>query len=249
MITQLYLRLSGAEQEHYLGQPITISGEDTGISNVGLININISIMKLLNSITRLQIRCAHNSNPLTGLPGNLIIEDQMKGALAEERRFAILYLDLDNFKAFNDKYGFERGDKALKVTAQVLQSSLANVGYGEEDFLGHIGGDDFIILTHPDIATQLCLAIISLFDREIKNLYNSCDRNRGFIEVKNRHGDTEEYPLMTISIAVVSNERRTFHNHLEIGEVAAELKKKAKEIQGSIWIEDQRWEDETDLDV
>ncbi len=199
----------------------------------------VSIMSLLNKITNLQIRRAHNSNPLTGLPGNWVIEDRLKELVETGEPFAVMYLDLDNFKAYNDKYGFERGDKVLLLTAQVLSRSTGRSG-SADDFLGHIGGDDFIIITKPETVHTLAASIIELFDQEIRGQYYADDLSKGYLEVKNRRGQPEHFPIMTISIAVVNNRQHRFTNYLEIAEVAAELKKLAKQQTGSCLVCDRR---------
>lgn len=199
----------------------------------------VSIMNLLNNITQLQVLCAHNSNPLTGLPGNLVIEENLRRLLGCEAEFAVLYLDLNNFKAYNDKYGFERGDKVLLMTAETLSLSLAREGQGE-DFLGHIGGDDFIIITSPERAERIAKTIIAIFDREIRAAYSEEDLAKGYIQVKNRQGKVEKFPVTSISIAGVTNRFRKFQNYWEIPEVAAELKKLAKQRGGSCLVFDRR---------
>lgn len=199
----------------------------------------VSIMSLLNNITSIQISHAHNSNPLTGLPGNLVIECRLKNLLKDNKDFAVLYIDLDNFKAFNDKYGFERGDKAILMTVEIIRESLANSGCSD-GFLGHIGGDDFIIITRSVVARVISENIIGSFNKGIQTLYNSEDISRGFIEVINRRGEIEQFPVMSVSIAVVTNSTRGYSNYLEIGEVAAELKKVAKRSQGSSVVYDRR---------
>ncbi|MDF2876712.1 MAG: diguanylate cyclase domain protein [Sporomusa sp.] len=199
----------------------------------------VSIMSLLNKITNLQIRRAHNSNPLTGLPGNLVIEDRLKELVEAKEPFAVMYLDLDNFKAYNDKYGFERGDKVLLLTSQVLSRSIGKSGF-VDDFLGHIGGDDFIIITKPECVPSIATSIIELFDHEIKSQYHPDDLIKGYLEVKNRKGQLEHFPIVSISIAVVINRLHMFTNYLEIAEVAADLKKQAKQQAGSCLVCDRR---------
>lgn len=201
----------------------------------------VSIIHLLKNLTELQIRCAFNANPLTGLSGNLLIEERLKAIVHEQLPVAVLYLDLDNFKAFNDKYGFEHGDKALLLTANIINSSLAKFGSATtRDFLGHIGGDDFVIITQPAKAESLCQAIIQKFDQEIRSLYSPEDLERGYIKVLNRKGEKEKFPIISVSIAVVHNRECHFSNYLEIGEIAAELKKKAKKMDGSVYLIDKR---------
>jgi diguanylate cyclase (GGDEF)-like protein len=199
----------------------------------------VSIMNLLNNITQQQIRCAHNANPLTGLPGNLFISDRLKDLVDRRQSFAVLYLDLDNFKAYNDKYGFERGDRIILVTAQLLSSCLA-ITEGNGQFLGHIGGDDFIIISQPDTAPGLAERIIAEFDREVQNYYEPEALEKEFIEVKNRRGEMEKFPIISISIALVSTNAIQFDNYLQVGEAAAELKKRAKQIPGSCLVVNRR---------
>lgn len=200
----------------------------------------VSIIDLLRHITDRQIRSAANANPLTGLPGNLVIEQRLKKLVSLGEPFALLYADLDNFKAFNDRYGFEQGDRALRLTAAILSQAMAACGDSHAGFLGHVGGDDFIIITHPEKADALNQAVISRFDREIRGLYPAKDLDRGFITVTNRKGQEENYPVMTISIAVVDNRHRHFTNYLEIGEIVAQLKRRAKSIEGSVCLRDRR---------
>ena len=201
----------------------------------------VSIIHLLKNVTNLQIRRAFNANPLTGLPGNLIIEERLKNLIAEKNAFAVLYIDLDNFKAFNDKYGFERGDQALLHTARLLSSCLAeHCASSTRDFLGHIGGDDFVIITTQENGFPLCQTICLQFDQDIHSLYPPEDLQQQHIRVLNRKGEEEVFPLMSLSIAVVHNQQETFGNYLEISELAASLKKKAKKIPGSAWCADRR---------
>lgn len=201
----------------------------------------VSVTHLLQKLTNLQIHFASNSNPLTGLPGNLIIEERLKQVLAEGQSFAILYCDLDNFKAFNDKYGFEQGDRVLEFTAAVLRAGLFDVvGDISNTLLGHIGGDDFIIVTDPDKAEYLCKFIVKEFDQKINKYYEPEDIEQDCIMVANRKGKMERFPLMSISIGVVHNRNRQFSNYIEIGEASAQLKKLAKSISGSAWVIDQR---------
>jgi len=201
----------------------------------------VSVTHLLQQLTNLQIRFASNSNPLTGLPGNLIIEERLKQAVANGQPFAVLYCDLDNFKAFNDKYGFEQGDRVLQFTASLLRSALTDVGQDvSNSLLGHIGGDDFIIVTDLDKAEILCNLITDGFDREIEKYYQPQDVEQKCIMIENRRGNIEQFPLMSISVGVVHNRYQTFSSYLQIGEIAAKLKKKAKEIAGSSWVIDWR---------
>ncbi|TAM77492.1 response regulator [bacterium] len=177
--------------------------------------------------------------PLTRLPGNLAIEEAIKRRVASGEKWAILYLDLDNFKAFNDVYGFMHGDEAIKLVATVVVDAVREHG-GEGDFVGHIGGDDFIVATQPRYVDAVCNAVIQTFDARIRTLYNERDLRQGYIETRDRRGTLNRYPIMSLSIAVVSNEHRPITSHHLVGEMAAELKRHAKSMPGSTYVRDKR---------
>lgn len=172
-------------------------------------------------------------NALSGLPGNLRIYGYIDRKLAEDAKIAVLYVDLDNFKAYNDYYGFAHGDDVILLVASILEEVVRRAGRENVDFVGHIGGDDFVTVTEPQYADEYCRGIIERFDEKIPLLYQEKDRARGGIQIKNRRGELVEYPIMTVSIGVVTNERRDFDSHAELAEVAAEVKNKAKEGSGS----------------
>ena len=197
--------------------------------------------ELLSRINNTLIRIDRNrwANPLTGLKGNLEIQAEINHRIAMNKLFSVIYLDIDNFKAFNDAYGFPCGDRAIKITADIITDNVNAFG-SIDDFVGHIGGDDFIIISDPGHVDSLCENIIKNFDCKMPELYTNADRKNGFITTANRQGITIRYPIMTISIAVVTNEHRNLVNHIQVGEVAAELKKKAKAIEGSVYIKDRR---------
>ncbi len=180
-----------------------------------------------------------SANPLTKLPGNIALTEGLERCLSRDRLFAVLYLDLSNFKAFNDKYSYLRGDKVLRTTAQIILKVVKEKG-NTDDFIGHIGGDDFIVITSPDKVDILCKGIIKDFDREIPILYNEEDRKRGYIITKDRRNRTTKFPLMTISIGVVTNKSRKFISPAEISDVGAELKGYAKLKKGSSYVVDKR---------
>ena len=173
------------------------------------------------------------------LPGNIDIQSEINYRIAKGMIFSILYLDVDNFKAYNDVYGFSHGDRAIKLIADILMDNVKTFG-SKNDFIGHIGGDDFVVITDPAHVDVLCENIIKEFDERVPELYSDVDKRAGFISSVNRRGQITQYPIMTLSIAVVSNEHRELRNYLEVGEVAAELKKKAKSIVGSVYLKDKR---------
>lgn len=182
-----------------------------------------------------------DANPLTRLPGNVSIQNEIEKCITENKPFAVCYIDLDKFKVFNDRYGFERGDKAIQETARVLIKGVQARG-NKEDFIGHIGGDDFVIVTTPDMVDTLCPYIIKEFERIVPPLYDEEDRQHGFITGKDRKGNPIQTSLLTISIAIVTNEKRKISHMAEVAQVGAELKEYAKSLEGSIYVKERRRE-------
>jgi len=179
-------------------------------------------------------------NPLTELPGNLLIEEEIRQRVNDiKKKFAVLYIDLDNFKAYNDVYGFLKGDEVIKFVAHILKKNIKELG-NPDDFIGHIGGDDFIAITTPSKVDIICKSIINQFDSTISLFYSTEDRRRGFIVTRDRSNQEIKYPFMTISIAIVSNEKRHINSHWQVAEIAAEMKKYAKSLQGSVYVKDRR---------
>jgi len=179
------------------------------------------------------------SSPLTGLPGNKRVQDEIAKLVDEGQPFALIYADLDNFKAFNDRYGFLRGDAAIKLAASILQDEAVGA-VGAPAFVGHMGGDDFLLACPPDAVEGLCKAIIERFDREIRELYDQEDADRGYVELQNRQGDMQRFPLLSISLGVATTERRRFAHPGESVTVATEMKNYAKRTEGSAWAIDRR---------
>lgn len=186
-----------------------------------------------------RIQHERSANPLTGLSGNPMVEKEIKARIAANRKFAVLYLDIDNFKAYNDTYGFLQGDEVIKFLAELLIFVFQKEG-NPDDFLGHIGGDDFVAITTPDRVDKICNLLIQGFDQGIQKFYSNEDRERGFVVTIDRRGREQVFPLLSLSIAVVSNEYRPIDNHWLVGEIAAELKKYAKTFPGSIYVKDRR---------
>jgi diguanylate cyclase (GGDEF)-like protein len=178
-------------------------------------------------------------SPLTRLPGNLAIEAELRRRIDGNEPFAVIYLDLDNFKAFNDVYGFTHGDEAIVLLARVTVDAVRRRGTAN-DFVGHIGGDDFIVVTHNDRAEEIAKEVIAEFDRDIRNLYSAKDLRAGFIETRDRRGALNRFPIITLSMAIVSNDRGQLSNYAQVGEAAAELKRYAKSIAGSVYVKDKR---------
>ena len=178
-------------------------------------------------------------SPLTGLPGNVQIQAELKKRLQNNEKFAVLYLDLDNFKAYNDVYGFLKGDEIIKFTARTILSQIHSLE-DNDTFVGHIGGDDFIAIVSETDYESVCQSIIAEFDKNILSFFTKDDAEKGFLEVPNRRGVIEEFPLTAISIGVVDVNPKNFKNILEIGEVGAQVKHLAKTILGSSYYVDKR---------
>lgn len=180
-----------------------------------------------------------DANPLTRLPGNVSIFNEIDKRINEDRLFAVCYIDLDKFKVFNDKYGFERGDELIRETARVLIGIVEEKGEAH-DFIGHIGGDDFVIITTPKTADVLCTRIIEDFKPATIRLYNEEDLKRGYLLGKDRQDNLIKTPLVSISIGVVTNEQRRIEHVAQVGQIGAELKAYAKSLEGSNFVKDKR---------
>ena len=178
-------------------------------------------------------------SPLTGLPGNLQIQVELKKKILKKEEFAILYFDLDNFKEYNDTYGFLKGDEVIKFTAKTILKVMHH--YKLEDcFVGHIGGDDFVGIISDVDYDKLCQDIIARFDTNILEYFNQEDIERGYLEVANRKGIIEQFPITAISIGVVRVFPGEYTNPLEIGEVGAQVKHLAKTQTGSAYVINRR---------
>ena len=180
-----------------------------------------------------------DASPLTRLPGGIAIENVLKKRIESNHPLAFCVLDLDNFKAFNDRYGYANGSEVIKETAKIIEGVVKAKGT-PDDFVGHVGGDDFVVITTPDAMREISGEIISSFDQRIPEFYDARDREQGHILGKTRQGVEMQFPIMTISIAIVTNERRHLTNSLEASEIAAELKDYAKTIPKSVYVVDKR---------
>ena len=179
-------------------------------------------------------------SPLTGLPGNIQIQTELKKRMLRNEKFLVLYLDLDNFKSYNDVYGFLKGDEIIKFTAKTILKNINNIA--ENDiFVGHIGGDDFVAIVDGNSDYEkICQNIIKEFDTDVKKFFTEEDVKRGYLKVQNRKGKMEHFPLTAISIGVVRVETDKFSNVLEIGEIGAQVKHLAKKYKGSCYAIDRR---------
>lgn len=179
-----------------------------------------------------------DQNPLTGLPGNLAIQRELRRVIEASRRCIVLYADLDTFKAFNDRYGFDRGDQLIKFTARVFVDTLADRG-SKDDFLGHVGGDDFVLIVDAPRAELVAREAIRRFDSGVAAFHDQEDQRRGYIETRSRRGQIQRIPVMSLTIVGVPIGERPM-NVLMIGESVADLKSLAKRTAGSKFVTDRR---------
>lgn len=178
-------------------------------------------------------------NPLTGLPGTTLLSEELKYRLRHGQPFAFLYVDLDHFKAFNDTYGPARGDTVLKLLAELMIETVEAEGDGA-DFIGHIGGDDFVIISVPERVDRLCQRLLAAFDARIPDLYDAEDLERGYLQGVDRQGVPRRFPIISLSIGVVTSEFRSFSDYEEVSRVAADMKQYAKQQPGSSYRVDVR---------
>jgi diguanylate cyclase (GGDEF)-like protein len=198
----------------------------------------VDIAELLARVRMIMRRSQQglDANPLTHLPGNVTIEKKIDEALDNARPLAVLYIDLNQFKAYNDAYGYDAGDHVIKGMAQVLLKSVRTKG----DFAGHIGGDDFIVLTTPDRMEDVAQRVIDDFSAIVPSFYKEEDRRVGKVRAKDRQGVLREYPLLSVAIGICHNSLRPLTSYAQISQFGAELKKYAKEKPGSAYVIDRR---------
>jgi|GEM_PF-1139213 len=200
------------------------------ITRAGQLAGAATIRSILERLTALRTEAARAANPLTGLPGNEGIQAELRRRLDSGRPFAVLYADLDYFKWFNDCYGFSLGDELIRFLAKLIQSAVAEWG-GRDDFVGHIGGDDFIALLEPERAEELCRRLVSRFDREVRPFYGGAEA--GFVE--DRSGNRIGQEGVTLSLSLLLCDGRERVSAEEVSRLSARLKKRAKLRQGSVY--------------
>jgi diguanylate cyclase (GGDEF)-like protein len=180
-----------------------------------------------------------DESPLTGLPGNVRIQEEIETRVSAGTEFALLYVDIDDFKAYNDRYGFGRGDDVVQALARMLDEVTRELA-PEDHFVGHLGGDDFVAMIAPGPAPVVAETLVQRFDREAPAFYDESDREAGGLEIVNRRGEPQRYPFLTISIGVASTQRRRYAHYAEMIAVASEMKAYTKGQPGSSWAMDRR---------
>jgi len=185
-----------------------------------------------------------DANPLTGLPGNRAIERECQARVDAGDPFSFMYIDIDRFKGFNDYYGYSRGDQAILLLAKVLRDSSQIMGMSS-DFIGHVGGDDFVVISGSQQVEDLARRIVEFFDKGVEGIHDPEDYERGYLRVKNRAGVEADIPLITITIALVKDAQGRFQHMAELSDTVAELKRYGKSQIGSVVVKDRRSTNET----
>jgi diguanylate cyclase (GGDEF)-like protein len=179
------------------------------------------------------------ANPLTGLPGNVSIERELTQRIEAGAPFAFVYTDIDNFKAFNDYYGYARGDEAIRRTGRILTRAVVQCGT-RSDFVGHVGGDDFVIMTTPDNVDAITRRVVELFGEATRELFDGEDYERGYLKIHKRSGEVMKIRALGITLAVVTNEKQAIRHIGEVADIASELKRYGKGMTGSVVVRERR---------
>ncbi len=195
----------------------------------GVMTIRLKVLEALNL----------DASPLTGLPGNLAIERVIEERLSAQSVFALCQIDLDHFKPYADKYGYAWASEIIKEVAKILLAEREHAEM-QDIFIGHIGGDDFVLIADPERAETLGRRLVDVFDEQIRPFYSTEDLQRGYIVGKDRKGNEQTFPLLSVSVAMVTGDGRRFKNALEMAEVTAELKEYAKSLAGNNFVKERR---------
>lgn len=187
-----------------------------------------------------------DASPLTGLPGNIAIENRISDLLAKGGKFSLCQIDLDNFKPFADKYGYAWGSEVIKEVADILKEYVENRS-GEEIFIGHIGGDDFVVIASPPQTKNVCQKLVADFTKRTGRFYDVQDAQRGYIQGRDRAGVVQKFPLITVSAAIVTDDGTRFKNPLDMAMTAAKLKEYAKTLPGNNYVTQDDWEKHNNL--
>ena len=195
----------------------------------------VTVKDLLVKSTELEVNYAKHLNPLSGLPGNILIEQKLTELISSTTPYIVLYIDIDNFKVYNDVYGFENGDRIIQLVGRII-SDIMLKDCDSSYFIGHIGGDDFVIIVENYDIGNICDSLLSTFEKGINDFYNHDDLERKYIVARNRHGVEEQYGLLSLSIAGVSNKDKVFKDIYELSEYASKVKKKCKQVWNNCYI-------------
>ena len=224
------LAMARSPQEIYDDIIVTDQGEYKGM---------VSVQKLLDHLALAQLELAKGANPLTGLPGNLAIEREIDRRIREKSPSSLIYIDLDNFKVYNDTYGFQKGDSIILLTAAALRAT-AQMGCGRNCFIGHVGGDDFVAICSHENAEEFGQAVIDYFKERVPDNYPEEDRKAGKIRAVGRDGIRRDYSFVSLSVGIIDFQFDQPFSLEELSDRAAKVKKYAKSIEGNSCVRDRR---------
>ena len=213
----------------------SIDWEDTALDDFIVVPINYPELFCRISLSLCRIQRVFDNNPLTRLPGNTSVHQAIEKALGHP--MAVCYVDINNFKPYNDMYGFSRGDEVLRMIGRIMFNAVKGSGGG---FTGHIGGDDFVFIVPMEKAEAVCTTIIRHFTALVTDIFDEREKDLGYYIATNRKGQEEKFPLMGIAIAVVPTDSARMNHFGKVAQVAAELKKQAKRSGESCYVVDQR---------
>lgn len=219
-----------------------ITCQDRGFDDFLIKPFDAFILQMRVAINIKRVRDRVDANALTHLPGNHAIERMIQGRIDRKEKFSVLYIDINNFKTFNDRYSFEKGDDVIRQTAKILLKHARESAKHGDCFVGHVGGDDFVVVLKPEDEEVYARAFLDEFDRICVTYYNDEDRERGCVRVTNRRGKRETFPLMSCSVAACNNLYRDYKSLGEIAQDAAQVKSFLKSQPGSHYLRDRRSE-------
>jgi len=228
------IMLTGRAETH-----AKVEGLDAGVDDYVVKPFNAD--ELLARIRMVLSRSQRDldANPLTRLPGNVTITNEINRRLGLKQDFSFLYLDIDNFKAINDFYGFSRGDDVIKETARIIITAVQKVGT-PTDFIGHVGGDDFVVITDDAKAETLAKTIIEIFEKTVPKFYDEPQRLQGYIEAKDRQGKLRKFGFLSVSIGIVETQGKNYTHAAQISSLGAELKEYVKKMPGNNYVKERR---------
>jgi diguanylate cyclase (GGDEF)-like protein len=234
-----YSSVEEVARKVHLRQQLSVY-DDICVTRSGKYIGTVSVRAILNAVTENSMMIARGANPLTGLPGNEFIQRQIAQLLSRSVHFDVCYIDIDSFKPYNDRHGFEMGDRVIKKVGDILVSSVKKWDQSNMGFAGHIGGDDFIIITRPKHALVICEYVLEQFNRLRKDFHTQEELADDMYMSVDREGNRRQFGLLSLSIGVVSTEIHRISSIAEISSIASDLKKRAKAISGSVIIRDRR---------
>ncbi len=219
--------------------------DDLGVSRNGKYLGTVAIIDLLAAITQKNLQLAKGANPLSGLPGNDFIQRTLTALIQQKVSFAACYIDIDNFKPYNDNYSFDKGDTVIKTLGELIVDIVGSHGDDRLPFVGHIGGDDFIVVTRPHVAKKICQRIISEFTDLLIHLHGPQDYDAGYYSARDRQGAERHIPLLSLSIGIVNTEECRVDSYGALAFLVSGVKKTAKEEPGSAIAYNRRKRDKT----